>query len=94
MPAVRRQPDIDLAQRLGPDPIDAALGVDTGLDQPRLAQHLEVLGDGGLAERQSLDQVADRPLAFCQHVEDAPPTRLGQHLERARHPANMLLDRI
>ena len=52
-PAVGRQPLVDLPQGLGPDPIDAALGVGAGLDQARLPQDLEVLGDGGLAQRQS-----------------------------------------
>ncbi len=81
MPAVRRQPRIDLAQWLGSDPVDAALCVDAGFDQPGIAQDLEVLRDGGLAQRQGFDEVAHRALALDQDVENAATTLLGQHLE-------------
>jgi hypothetical protein len=39
-----------LTQGIGPEPIDAPLRVDAGLDQAGVPQDLEVLGDGGLAQ--------------------------------------------
>ena len=40
----RREPGVDLHERLGPDPVDAPLRVDARLDEAGLAQHAQVLG--------------------------------------------------
>ena len=55
--AVRLEPAGDLGQRLGAQPVPAALAVGPDRDEPGLAQHLEVLGDAGLAEVQVRDEV-------------------------------------
>src|SRR6185437_15041336 len=81
--AVGRQPLVDLAERFGPEPVHAPLGVGPHLDQARLAQHPEVLGHAGLAEAQRGHQVADGLLLLAQQVQDAAPVRLGQNLEHA-----------
>ena len=47
------------------------------LDEPGLAQHLEVLGDAGLAEVETLHEVVHRPLAVAQEIEDLAAGRLG-----------------
>ena len=46
-----------------------------------------MLGDARLADRERLHELADRPLALAQEVEDAAARRLGQDLECARHAA-------
>ena len=84
--AVGRQPLVDLAERFGPEPVHAPLGVGPHLDQARLAQHPQVLGHAGLAEAQRGDQVADGLVLLAQQVQDAAPVRLGQNLE---HIANI-----
>jgi hypothetical protein len=80
---VGRQPLVDLAERLGPDPVQAPLRVGAHLDQARLAQHPQVLGNAGLADAQRGHQVADGLLPLAQQVQDPPPMRLGQYLEHA-----------
>jgi hypothetical protein len=50
--SVRGQPLIDLAQRLGPQPVQAPLGVGSDLDQACLAQHTQVLRYAGLGDPQ------------------------------------------
>ena len=44
----RREPGIDLHERLGPDPVEAPLCFDARLHEAGLAQHAQVLGDRGL----------------------------------------------
>src|SRR5215471_18595774 len=39
-------------------------------NEPRLLQHLEVLGDGGPADRQLASKFADRPRTVRQKLED------------------------
>lgn len=55
----RRQPGVDLHERLGPEPIDAPLGFDARLHEAGLAQHAEVLGHGGLRHPQPALDLAD-----------------------------------
>ena len=84
---VRGQPVIDLTERLGPQPVQAPLGVGSHLDQARLAQHAQVLRYAGLGDPQSRGQAADRLLPFAQQIEDAPPVTVRQHL---KHAANII----
>ena len=76
--AVRLEPARDLGERLGAEAVPAALAVRAHLDEPGLAQHLEVLGDAGLAEVDPRDEVADGPLAVAQQVEDLAAGRLRE----------------
>ena len=76
--AVGLEPAGDLGQRLGAQPVPAALAVRADLDEPGLAQHLEVLGDAGLAEVEARDEVAGGPLAVAQQVEDLASGRFGE----------------
>src|ERR687888_1200641 len=46
-------------QAVGVEPVDAARSERPGGDQPRLLQDLEVLGDGGPADRQLAGELAD-----------------------------------
>ena len=65
-PPVRRQPLIDRAERLRADAVKAALGIAPNLDQPRLPQNPQVLGDRGLAQLKLVNEIADRSLADSQ----------------------------
>ena len=78
-------PYVDLAERFRPEPIQAPLSIDADVDEARVAQHAEVLRDGGLADRQPLDKLAHRPLTVAQQVEDAATVRFGEELEGGDH---------
>ena len=80
---VRRQPLIDLPQRLAPEPVQPSLGVGPDLDQPRLAQHPEMLRYRRLADAKAGYQVTDCLFASAQQVENAAPVGLGQNFEHA-----------
>src|SRR6516162_9172642 len=84
-PPVGLEPFVDRPQRLGPDPVDPPLRVDSRLDQPRVAQHPEVLGHRRLAQSGRVDQLADGTLGRDQQIEDLPSMRLGEYGERGRH---------
>jgi hypothetical protein len=75
----RGQPRVELRQRLGPDPVQAALGVRADDHETRISQDPEMLGHRRLAECELPDQLAHRALAVAQQVEDATAGRLGQH---------------
>jgi hypothetical protein len=49
-----------------------------------------MLGHGGLAEADAVDELADRPFAVAEQIEDLQPPRLGQDLENGRlHDASI-----
>src|SRR5215208_4847181 len=83
-PAIRLEPLRDLGERLRLDLVDPPLRLGAHRDQAGVAQDSQVLGDAGLAHLQPLDQIADRPLAVQQQVEDAPSGRFCQYLEDSR----------
>jgi hypothetical protein len=83
--AIRCQPVIDLAERVGSKSIEASLRGDANLDHPRIAQHPKVLGDRGLTHREPIHDFGDRPLTCSQHVKDSPPVGFRHHLECCRH---------
>ena len=57
------------------------------IDETGVAQHPEVLRDGGLTHRQPVDELTDGPLTVAQQVEDAATSRLGEELEGCDHAA-------
>jgi hypothetical protein len=79
-PAVRRQPVVELRKGLWPDPVEPALRVGAGLNEPRVFEDAEVLGDAGLADLKAIHDLAYRPLAVSEQIEDRHPPRLGQDL--------------
>jgi hypothetical protein len=79
--AVRREPVVELFERFRPDAIQAALRVRAHLDEPRIFEDAEMLRDGWLADAEAIDEVADRPFAVAEQVEDRQTARLGQDLE-------------
>jgi hypothetical protein len=75
--AVVREPRVDLSKGLGSQCIQAPLAVGPHRHEPGLAQNLEVLGDSGLAERDSLYQLSGGSFPLAQQVEDLPAVWLG-----------------
>ena len=56
--AERREPRIDLHERLGPDPVKTSLCIHARLHEAGLAQHAQVFGDRGLRQLQLLLDIA------------------------------------
>src|SRR4051812_49891561 len=75
------QPLLDRAERFGLQPVDASLAVDRRLDQPGIAQHLQVLRHRRLTEPELVDQLPHGVLGVEEQVEDLAAVRLGEHLE-------------
>jgi len=82
---VRLEPFINGAQGLRANTIEAALGVHAHIYKARLSKHAQMLGDGGLADREPVHKVANGALPFAKQVEDAHPIRFSEHLERSPH---------
>jgi AraC-like DNA-binding protein len=87
---IRRQPLVELRERLRPDAVQAALRIGARLDEPGVLQDAEVLGHGRLAEPEVVDQLSDRPLALTEQIEDSKPPGLAKDLE-CRCSAHVLL---
>jgi hypothetical protein len=86
-----RGPALRLSQRLGAQAVDPARALGPDGDEAGLAQHLQVLGDRGLADPELLaNQGHHCPRgqlsADGQLLQHAPAYRVTQHLERF-HPA-------
>jgi hypothetical protein len=79
--AVGREPVVELRERFRPDPIQAALCVCAHIDESGLSEDAEMLGHGGLADPEAVDELADRPFAVAEQVEDREPARLRKDLE-------------
>ena len=85
-PAVRLEPGIESEERLRLELIDALLRVAAARDEPRIAQHLEMLRDRGLLQRQRANQIVHALRFARQATEDAPPRGFGEGGESV-HPA-------
>jgi len=68
--------------------------------EARLAQHLQVLRDGGLAEAERRDDLGDADLAAGigrgrlaveEHPEDVAPCRVRHHVEDVRHASRVVI---
>ena len=81
------EPRVDLGERLGPEPVEPALGVGAHVDEAGLAQDPEVLRHGGLAQAEPVNQFADRALAVAQQVENRATGGFGEDGEA--HDPNM-----
>ena len=71
-------------------------------DEARLAQHLEVLRHRGLARAERGDDLGDadlatrlryRALAFEEHCEDVPTSRVRNHIEDVSHAPRLVIPR-
>ncbi len=79
--AVGREPIVELCERFQPDAVQAALRVCAHIDEPRLLEDTEMLGHGRLADAEAVDELADRPFAVAEQIEDRQPARLRKDLE-------------
>ncbi|HVG74663.1 MAG TPA: hypothetical protein VM824_04735 [Thermoleophilaceae bacterium] len=66
--AVRGEPGVQLGERLGTQPVPPPLPVAPNPDEPRLAQHAQVLRHARLAQLEVLDEVADGALALAKKL--------------------------
>src|SRR5262245_51855032 len=82
---VRRQPGVDLGERLRADLVPASLGVLTDPHQAGVAEHLQMLRDARLTDAELVDEIANRALTLAQQIQDTPSGGLSKNLERGRH---------
>src|SRR5262245_29899820 len=80
--SIGAQPVVELCERLGPDPVEAALRIPAGLDEAGILEDAEVLGHGGLAETEAINEFTNRSLAFAEQIQDREPPTLRKNLER------------
>src|SRR5687768_16653674 len=68
--------------RLGNQPIEVPrLALVGDLDQPRLAKHLQMMGDGRLGEPERLELAYTSVTAARQAIHDREPSWIGERLE-------------
>jgi hypothetical protein len=79
---VRGEPVDEFGERLGSEAVDAALTVGPDGHQAGFAQYAELFRNGGLAQRDTSDEFANRLLALAERVEDLSSRRCGEDLER------------
>src|SRR5262245_66431850 len=84
---IGREPLVELGERFRSDAIQPALCVHARLDQSGVPEDAQMFGHGRLAHADTVDELADRPLAVTEQIENRQPTRLGENLEssKARH---------
>jgi hypothetical protein len=51
-------------------------------DEARVLEDAEMLGDGGTAHRDLRGELADRPGAAAEELEDQPASRVAEGVER------------
>jgi hypothetical protein len=82
----RLQPPVDVLQRSGLDGVEAARALRPHTSEAALAEHSEVLGDGGLRDAElradHVDDVSRRPLPVDEQLEDPPADRVTEDVER------------
>jgi hypothetical protein len=91
--AVRREPIVELCERLRPDAIQATLRICARLDEARVLEDAEMFGHARLAEAEAVDEFADWPFAVAEQIEERQPARLSENLERSklRHQATITI---
>src|SRR5262249_24822710 len=77
------KPLVDGPERLGPQPVQPALGVRARGDQAGLPQHPQGLRHSRLAHAEHADKVRHAALRFAQEIEDGAPGRLPEDLEKS-----------
>jgi hypothetical protein len=81
--AITRQPLVEISKRLRPDAIEPTLSVDPRRDEPRVLENAEVLRNGGLAEAEIADELANWPLTVAQQLENRHTPWFSQDLQRS-----------
>jgi hypothetical protein len=78
---VRGEPLVDRPQGFRSHAVETPLGIAADLDETRLAEDPQMLGDGRLAQLELLDKLPDGTLAGAQQIEDLATVRLRDDLE-------------
>src|SRR5690606_30351932 len=87
----RHEPVIHLLERRGAETVVAVLTVFANGDEPGLAEHLEVLGDGGLGDAEFTDDLRDARAVFRllvaleEHAQNVAAGAVGDHSEDVGH---------
>ena len=81
----RGEPIIQFLQRLWAQAIETPLRIHGGLDEARLAEHAQVLGDSGLRHAQLPLDVANGLLRRDEQTEDGAPVGLRNDFENRFH---------
>jgi hypothetical protein len=79
------QPHIQLLKWFRFEPVEAALCVYRGFDETRVAQHAQVLGDGGLRHTKLTLDLSHRLLGQDQQTQDRTAVWLGNDFEGRFH---------
>lgn len=80
--AIRFEPLVELFERFGAKPVQAALAVRADSNQSCVAQHSEMLRHRGLADREAIHERLHRLLTGTKDIEKLAPARLCEHLDR------------
>jgi hypothetical protein len=82
------EPAGELVQGFGLDVIKGPQPPALGVDDPRLAQHLEVVGDRRLGELEQRYELADTDLAgmLSEHVDELEADGVAERLGDRGHP--------
>jgi hypothetical protein len=75
---IRLEPVRERFERLGLEAVDALLSRAAARDEARLSQHLEVLGDRRLADRERVDELTHAARGPDELTQDLTPRRLGE----------------
>ena len=84
------QPRVQFHQRLWAEPVQPPLRIAPDLHETSVAQHPQMARDTRLMHPDALDQVSDRALAIANGIEDAPPSRLGNHVQDGEGGGHLL----
>lgn len=79
--AIGRKPVVELYEGLRPDSVQPSLGVHPYVDEPGVPENSEMLGHGRLADAEPVDELAHRPFAVAQQIEDREAAGLGENLK-------------
>src|SRR6266540_646989 len=79
---VRLHPVVDGLERATVEPVHALPSFLSHLDHSHLPEHPQVLGHLRLCQPELADKVVDGTFAAGQGVDDLPPSRLGDRVER------------
>src|SRR4051812_4171721 len=74
----------------GVGPVEATVAFDAHVHESRVAEHLEVLRRGGLAESGAVGDVGGRALLVPDEAEHGAPARVGDGLESFLHDRSLV----
>jgi hypothetical protein len=85
---------LERAHAVGVDPIEAPLTIPAHAYQSRLAQRLQVQGDGLLGDVEVFCDFGDRARLIADQAQDGPSIRLGKGLQRGVGPHQQQCARV